>query len=209
MSRLVILGAGGHGAVVADAAMLMGRWSEIVFLDDNPDEDASVLGLPVEDAVGNWASFNQAGVDFFVAIGSNAMRLDLLAAIENGDGSVASVMHPSATISRFADIRSGVVVCAGAVINPRAIIREGAIINTGATIDHDCELGRAVHVSPGAHIAGGVRVGERSWLGIGSAVREGVVVGDDVVVGAGAAVVSDVPSNSTVVGVPARPIESD
>ena len=33
--KLLILGAGGHGLVVADAATKQDRWSEVRFLDDN------------------------------------------------------------------------------------------------------------------------------------------------------------------------------
>ena len=36
MNKLVIIGAGGHGRVAADIARLNG-YSEIRFLDDNPD----------------------------------------------------------------------------------------------------------------------------------------------------------------------------
>ncbi len=204
MKRLVIFGAGGHGAVVADAAMSMNRWSEILFVDDDPALGPSVLGHSVIVGPGNWAVLNQDDVEFVVAIGNNAKRLALIDDIERQNAELATVIHPSAVISRFAELKHGVVVCASAVINPRALVSKGSILNTGATVDHDCVLGRAVHISPGAHLSGEVRVGDRSWLGVGCSVREGVHIGDDVIVGAGAAVVSDVPSKTTVVGVPAR-----
>lgn len=207
MNRLVVLGAGGHGAVVADAAMSMNRWSDIRFLDDDPGLGPTVLGQPVAGGLGDWRTLNQAGVEFVVAIGDNGLRQDYLEDIERRRGALANVIHPSAVVSAFAELKAGVVVCAGAAINPRAVVKNGAIINTGATIDHDCVIGAAAHISPGAHLSGGVSVGDRCWLGIGSSVREGVTIGEDAIVGAGAAVISDVPAKSTVVGVPARPKE--
>ncbi|MGI9232880.1 MAG: acetyltransferase [Woeseiaceae bacterium] len=205
MIQLVILGAGGHGAVVADAAMTMNRWSDILFLDDDPELGPTVLEQPVAGVLGDWHGLNQEGVEFVVAIGSNALRQEYLDDIIRRHCVLANVIHASAVISPFSELKGGVVVCAGAVINPRVIVDQGAIINTGATIDHDCAIGAAAHISPGANLSGGVTVGDRSWLGTGSSVREGVTIGDDAVVGAGAAVLSDVPAETTVVGVPARP----
>lgn len=205
MTRLVILGAGGHGAVVADAAMSMNLWSDIRFLDDDPGLGPNVLGHPIVNTLKNWPALHQDDVEFIVAIGNNALRQEYLQDIERENGMVAKVVHSSAVISQFADLSGGVVVCAGVVVNPRVTVDKGAILNTGATIDHDCVIRQAAHISPGVHLSGDVHVGTRSWLGIGSSVREGVRIGTDVIVGAGAAVISDVPSNSTVVGVPARP----
>lgn len=201
----MILGAGGHGAVVADAAMSMNRWSDIRFLDDDTGLGPTVLGIPVAGVLGDWRALSREGTEFVVALGSNALRQEYLEDIVRQDCVLTKVIHSSAIISPFSELEVGVVVCAGAVINPRVIVDQGAIINTGATIDHDCAIGMAAHISPGANLSGGVSVGVRAWLGIGSSVREGVNIGEDAVVGAGAAVVSDVPAKSTVVGVPARP----
>ena len=204
MTKLVIIGAGEHGAVVADAALLMAKWSEIVFLDDKDFGGATVLGIPVVGRVDHWADLVDEDVEFFVAIGGNARRLEVLLAIESQQEAITSIVHPSAVVSPFAIVDPGVVVCAGAVINPRATIGRGSIVNTGATIDHDCVIGDGVHISPGANLAGGISVGDRSWIGIGASVRDGVTIGRDVVVGAGAAVVSDIADGKTVGGVPAR-----
>ncbi len=207
MSQLVILGAGGHGSVVADAAMLMRRWSEIIFLDDGLQPGSTVLGVAIRGAADGWQQFDRHGTDFFVAVGNNKARFDILAEINSAGGNLARVIHPAATVSRFAEVGKGVLACAGAVINPRSAIRCGTIVNTGSTVDHDCAVGQSAHLSPGVHLAGGVQVGDRSWIGIGSSVRGGVIIGDDAIVGAGASVVSNVPENTTVVGVPARPVE--
>ena len=206
MTKLVIIGAGGHGAVAADAALLMNKWQEVVFLDDKDFGGNKVLGLPVVGRGADWAGMIAEATEFFVAIGSNTRRQEIMADIDGGQGAIATIVHPSATVSPFASVAPGALVCAGALINPRAVIGAGAIVNTGATVDHDCVLGDSVHISPGANIGGEVSVGARTWVGIGAAVKQCVRIAEDVVVGAGAVVVSDVAASVTVIGVPAKPI---
>lgn len=203
MRRLAILGASGHGKVVADCAELCG-WEEISFFDD---------AWPAKQANGVWAVVGDTEslltcLDDFdgilVAIGNNDVRETKLRAFLDQGITPSVLVHPSAVVSRYAVIGAGSVLLAGAVVNVGCRIGMGAIINTGAAVDHDCSLGDAVHVSPGAHLAGEVCVGDRSWLGIGSSVRQLVKIGCDVMVGAGAAVVTDIPDACLVVGVPAR-----
>jgi len=206
VTRLFILGAGGHGAVVAEAAILSKKWVSVELLDDNADPGIPVVGCSVIGKISNWSDFVGRNCEFFVAIGNNEQRDELLSSIEKRGGALATITHPSAVISPSANVEPGVVVCAGAVVNPRARVGRGTIVNTAASVDHDCALGNATHVSPGAHLAGRVTVGARTWIGIGAVVSEGVTIGSDSVVGAGAAVVSDVDSSQTVVGVPASPM---
>lgn len=202
---LAIMGASGHGKVVAEAALAAG-WGAVEFYD---------RAWPGKQQVGRWTI---AGGDdalmnalnrldgVVVAIGNNQTRLDLLTQLRQAGAKVVSVLHPMACISTSAQIGPGTVALAGAIVNADAVIGPGAILNTACSVDHDCILGDAVHISPGAHLAGDVRVGDRSWIGIGASVRQGARIGSGVMVGAGAAVVSDVADGLTVVGVPARPV---
>lgn len=202
MNRLAILGASGHGKVVADCAEC-GGWREIVFFDDawpgvSLNGRWSVIGA-TQSLLDSLSEYD--GV--LVAIGNNRIRYDKSAQLDHAGAKLVTVVHPAAQVSRYAHIGNGSVVFAGAVVNVDAVIGNAGIVNTGATVDHDCNLGKAVHVSPGAHLAGGVSVGDRSWIGIGASVRQMISIGADVVVGAGAAVVRDVADGQTVVGVPA------
>lgn len=204
MKRLAILGASGHGKVVADCAESCG-WESISFFDDAwPGKDCNGI-WPV---VGNTDALLQRLGEFdgvLVAIGDNRIREARQQLLAEKGAPLPVLIHPSARVSRYAALGPGSVVFANAVVNAESRVGAGAILNTAATVDHDCLLGHAVHVSPGAHLAGGVQVGDRSWLGIGSSVIQLVHIGTDVTVGAGAAVVSDIPDHCVVTGVPARP----
>lgn len=203
MKRLAILGASGHGKVVADIAELAG-WDEVVFFDDAWPK---VKNNSAWSVIGNTADL-LASADAFtgvaIAIGNNLVRLEKLKLLREQGIVLPSIIHPQAVISRYATIGEGSVVCAGVVVNADAQIGAGAILNTGCSVDHDCFLADAVHISPGARLAGGSRIGTCTWVGIGAVVRQLISVGAYAVVGAGAVVVKDVPDHVTVVGVPAQ-----
>jgi sugar O-acyltransferase (sialic acid O-acetyltransferase NeuD family) len=202
VKRLAIVGASGHGSVVADAALLSG-WSEVLFFDDAWPGKAALHQWAVVGTFGDLALRVGEFEGVIVAIGDNATRLARVDAIERAGLPLVTVVHPSAALSPLAKVGDGSIVAAGAVVNPFARLGRGCIVNTGASIDHDCVLGDGVHVSPGAHLGGGVRVGAGSWIGIGAAVKHGVTIGDRAIVGAGAVVIRDVEADVTVVGVPA------
>ncbi|MGE0281732.1 MAG: acetyltransferase [Rhizobiaceae bacterium] len=197
---MLILGYGGHGRVVGDAAAECG-YDKIGFLDDRADIQGQdeILGpfSCVNDLVGLWS-------EAIAAVGDGRLRLKLFGDLERAGFSTPNIIHPSAVLSRQARLGRGIFVAAGVVINTGATIGNAAIINTGACIDHDCRIGDGAHIAPGASLSGNVHVGERSWIGTGSSVRQSVTIVDDVVVGVGSAVVSDLTVPGTYIGVPAR-----
>ncbi|HHJ3169168.1 TPA: acetyltransferase [Vibrio parahaemolyticus] len=197
-----ILGASGHGKVVAEIAELNG-YTNIEFFDDRWPELQNVEHWSVK---GNSETLLKVASHFdltAIAIGNNEVRLEKQKLLSIAGAKFSVLEHPRATISRHSQLGVGTVVMAGAVINPFVQVGEACIINTAATIDHDCSLADGVHVSPGCNIAGGVIIGEGSWLGIGSQVKQLVSIGAGVTVGAGATVVNRVPDFQTVVGTPA------
>jgi sugar O-acyltransferase (sialic acid O-acetyltransferase NeuD family) len=195
MTSLLIVGAGGHGKVVADTARASG-YIDIAFLDG---------AWPEKTTNGTWSVRGKPApskTPTFCAVGNNAARENLFSDLELSNAPVLT--HSSAIVSPSTHIGAGTLLVAGTIVNADARIGRGVILNTGCSVDHDCEIDDFVHISPGAHLAGGVKVGKRSWIGIGAVVREGIHIGDDVIVGAGSVVVRDIENGAKVCGVPAR-----
>lgn len=203
MKRLALLGASGHGKVVADVALASG-WDEVSFFDDAWPERSQNGPWPV---VGSGAMLIASLHEFqgvIVSIGDCAVRWSKHLELRAAGGLLVTVVHPAATISRYAALGAGSVVMAGAVVNVDSHIGQAAIINTGATIDHDCWLADGVHICPGAHLSGNVRAGHGAMVGVGVAVKQGITIGNQAVIGAGAVLVRHVEDGAVVAGNPAR-----
>ncbi len=210
-ARIVIVGAGAHGAVVADilqrAREAGAAAAPIGFVDDTPSGlGTSVLGL---DVLGPIASLGQHGHDaVIVAVGDNRARRALTERLLAAGERLATAVHPYACVAPSATLGAGTMVCAGAVIAPRAAIGRGVIVNTKASVDHDTIVGDFAHVSAGATVGGRVRLGEEALIAIGASVTSGMTVGARTVIGAGAVVVDPIPDDVVAFGVPAR-VRSD
>lgn len=200
--RLLIIGASGHGKVVADIAIKMKKWEEINFLDDDENLKQS-LGI---DVIGKSKDVKEYinEYDIFVAIGDNSTRKRVQEQIKNLDANIPILIHPSAIIGEDVHIEEGTVIMAGVIINPSTIIGKGSIINTGATVDHDNTIGNYVHISPGVSIAGTVEIGHETWLGIGSIVSNNINITSNCKIGAGGLVVRDINKYGTYIGVPVK-----
>ena len=201
-NKLLIIGAGGHGRVVADIALKMNQWQQIAFLDDDENTKSSME----IDVIGksNDAFTYISDYDILVAIGDNKTREKIQSQLKKAGANIPALIHPSATIGEMVEVGAGTVVMAGVVINCCSKIGEGCIVNTGATIDHDNVIEEYVHISPGVHLAGTVGIGKGSWMGIGSVVSNNINITSGCMVGAGAVVVRNITEVGTYVGVPAR-----
>lgn len=202
---LAILGASGHGKVIADTALRAG-WQEVVFFDDAWPQVSRNGAWPV---LGDSRCLIDRLAEFegvVVGIGNNRIRLAKTRELAAAGAAMATIIHPAAMVSSMAHLGAGCVVFAGAVIQVDSRLGHACIVNTHASVDHDCRLADGVHICPGTAVAGLVAIGECSWIGIGACIKQLVQVGRDVTVGAGAAVVTDIADGHTVVGVPARPV---
>lgn len=202
MKSLVIIGAGGHGKVVADTALEMGAFNTISFVDARYPSLTSQLGLNVvgdDDSIPALVSKSRS---FVIAIGDNRLREQFYQKLISLGANFARIIHPDATVSRFAEVLYGTVVFAGARINASAQIGQNVIVNTGAIIEHDCQIGSHSHIAPGAVMTGASEVGEMCLVGTGAVVLPGTVIGHDSIIGAGAVVNRNVPDGVTAKGIP-------
>jgi len=202
--NLIIIGAGGHGRVVADIAIKMNKWTKIAFIDDD-ETIVKPLGMKVLGKIADIDKYIDDH-DIFVAIGNNTIREKIQTKLEMKRAVIPVLTHPSAIIGTEVKIENGTAIMAGAIINCYTKIGKGCIINTGSTIDHDNIIEDYVHISPGAHIAGTVNIGKRSWLGIGSIVINNINICGNCIIGAGAVVIKNVNEIGTYVGVPTRKV---
>jgi sugar O-acyltransferase (sialic acid O-acetyltransferase NeuD family) len=205
--RIVMVGAGGHGAVVADILLRMGDagapLEPVGLVDDQWQECDAILDLPI--IPGGIDALLAGGYDAaVVAIGDNRVRRRLCERLTRAGVSLPPLRHPSSSIARDVTLGAGVVVCAGAVVNPGSRIGCGVIVNTHASVDHHNSIGAFTHVAPGVHLGGNVTIGEQTLVGIGASVIPGRCIGSRVIIGAGSVVIRDVPHDAVAVGVPAR-----
>ena len=193
-NKLIIIGASGHGLVLADIALKLGY--SVSFWDD--DVTKMNLNYSVEKRALNVPE----NVSIIIGIGSNYIRKKI--SLQYSLEKYISMIHPKSIISENNYIGIGSVVMAGACISHGSTIGEHCIINTAAVIDHDCLIENFVHVSPNATLCGNVSIGSGSWVGAGSVIIQGVCIGKNVIIGAGAVILSNVPDNTTVVGNPGK-----
>jgi UDP-perosamine 4-acetyltransferase len=206
-SGVVVIGAGGHAKVCIEIFQAMGE--VVSFCVGGADSPQYCIGIPVLHGDENLGALRSQGYHrTFIALGPNKLRKRLSEKAVDLGYELVNAISPYAAISPTCKIGRGVAVMAGAVINSEAVIGDLAIINTGATIDHDCRIGRSVHIGPQCALAGNVFVDDHSFLGVGCRVIPGIKIGNNTIVGAGSVVISDIESNKTAVGIPAKVIKS-
>lgn len=197
---MYLFGASGHAKVILDILRYHGKQVS-GFIDDDPAKK-ELSGIPV---VGNTRAHRPEWQPCLVSIGNNTLRKKVVDAVTTV---YENAIHPDAVIAESATIGEGTVVMAGAVINPDTRIGRHVIINTCASVDHDCDIADFVHIAPGSTLCGGIVVGEGTLIGSGATIIPNITIGKWATIGAGAVVTRDVPDFMTVVGCPARIIDS-
>ena len=203
---VIVLGGGGHARVLLDLLQHLNATIIGVTTADGKGTSplAGIAILGNDDAV---ARHSPAEVQLVNAVGTataSDFRKRLQEKFAAQGYRFPTLIHPHASISRFATLDEGCQIMAGCVIQAGAQIGRGTIVNTMASVDHDCRIGEFVHIAPGAHLSGCVAVGDCSLIGTGSSVIQDVRIGVMCTIGAGSAVIRDIPNGQRVGGNPAR-----
>lgn len=193
--NVIIIGAGGHGKVIADIVRKSND-NFIGFLDDD---------LSKENVIGRVSECTKYQDCYFViGIGNNKIRKKI--AEEYPELKYYTAIHPAAILSTNVKIGKGTVIMANAVINDSSEIGSHCIINTASVVEHDNCIEDYVHISPNATLCGTVKVGKETHIGAGAIIKNNISICGNVVVGIGAAIVKDIDESGTYVGVPGKMI---
>ena len=159
--KLLIIGAGGHGQVVAEIAMDLG-YSKIDFIDDNSE---IAIGK-----ISDIEKYKNQYEDAFVGIGNNEMRENIILKLKKIGFHIPVLIHPSAYVSRSCKIKEGTIIEPKAIVNAHTQILEGGIISVGAIVDHDVLIGKFCHINSGAIVKAGAKVDNYRKLEAGEVV---------------------------------------
>lgn len=200
---VVIIGASGHGKVVADIIKCSGD-IVIGFLDDNDIISKTFVGFPVLGKINDYQKFIDN--EFIVAIGNAKIRENIVKKLQGVRWYTA--IHPTAVISTIdTDIKEGTVIMANAVVNAGTKIGYHCIVNSCAVVEHDNYIEDYVHISVGAKLAGNVHVKKNTWIGIGATVSNNISICNNCMIGAGTVVVKNIEKKGVYIGIPARRIQ--
>lgn len=192
-TRLLVVGAGGHGRSVAEAAELSGQFEVMGFLDDAAPVGERVLGSYVLGPVASMADYCSVVDKAIVAIGNNAVREKLMQQLTECGYAMATAVHPRAFVSPSAVVGQGSAIMAGAIVGTEASLGVGTIVNCGAVVDHHATIEDFGHLGVNASMAGGTVLGRGAWMQVGAALGYGVKVRSGVTLDPGEAV--DVKTN--------------
>lgn len=199
--NVIIIGASGHGKVIADIVIKSGDLIK-GFLDDNKEKGGLFCDYPVLGTVLEFSKFKN-NCEFIIAIGNSDIRKKISVICK--DVKWYTAIHPQSIISSIdVNIGEGTVIMANAVLNSGVNIGKHCIINTSSVVEHDNIIKNFTHISVGTSLAGNVIVGENTWIGIGATVKNNIKICDNCMIGAGAVVVKDITEPGTYIGVPAR-----
>ncbi len=163
--KLLIIGAGGHGQVVADLAAQSGKYEAIAFLDDN------ATGENIVGKCGDYLQFKAENTEMYPAFGNNEARLQWENRLEQEGIALATIISDRAYVSPKAKIANGSVVMPMAIINTNTVLEKACIINIGAVVDHGCYVEAGCHIAPGAIVKAENRLPRYTKVDSGEAVE--------------------------------------
>lgn len=202
--NLILVGGGGHCKSVIEAAESAG-YNILGVLDTPENVGKQVLAYSIigtDDEIPLYVD----KAEFVVTVGfikDPTTRIKLYNKVKEAGGKLATVIAPTAHVSKYSTIGEGTVVMHQVFVNAGAHIGANCIINTFCNIEHDAQIGDQCHISTGTMVNGDCKVGDRCFIGSQSVLANGIAIGEDIIVGAASFVRKSISEKGIYSGNPA------
>lgn len=215
--RIIILGTGGNCVDILDTINEItsrsatsshaadGNYECIGFLDDDAEKwGEEILGIKVLGPINTAVNYDADFVNGIGSPGTFHRKPEIIASAGVPEEKWATIIHPTASVSRTASIGKGSVIFQNVTITTNVVIGNHIVILPNSVISHDVRIGNYTCIAGGVCISGNVRVGKQCYVGTNSTIIGNIAIGDLCLIGMGSVVLKDVPDNTVVAGNPAR-----
>ncbi len=178
INRIIIAGANrtGHAGVVLNTLKLLGEYSIMGFLDNNPGVDR-VPDIPLLGGTDQLPYLD--GIEgAVVAIGENHARETVSAQLKERGLKLINIIHPNSYISPDVILGEGVFIGPGVVINSGVRLGNNAIVSAGVIVDHHAVIDDNVFIGPGAVVDCRARIGRNAFINTGTKVPIDAYIGE-------------------------------
>ncbi|WP_286829424.1 MULTISPECIES: acetyltransferase [Kordiimonas] len=201
MTRLILIGGGGHCKAAIDVIEKEGCYSIAGIIERPATDYDNVLGYPVIGTDDDLAGLVSAHSFAFVTIGqikSPEPRCRAFERVARAGAILPVIVSPNAYVSHHSSLGEGTLVMHGAIVNAAATVGLNCILNSQSLVEHDAKIGNHCHIATGARVNGDVIVEEGCFIGSGAILKNGVTIGAGSIIGAGCVIRNDIPPSSLI-----------
>ena len=173
--KLLLVGAGGFGRMVAEQAMLQ---YDCAFVDDGQPVGTEVCGIPVVGGIADLPELRKEDGLLVVGIGNDRFRAQVYEKAKALDYAFPNIIAPSAYVSPYAKLGNGCVILQNACVQNGAVVGNGVLLNAGAEVHCDAVVEDYALIYANSVVRTGAKVGKYARIGSNVTVCNSAVVPD-------------------------------
>ena len=209
MKDIIIVGANGFGLELEEWIThineVVPTWNILGFIDDNLNVlDSKPSDYKVLGTIADWQP--KENEYFVIGLAFPQTKKKIVEMLKARGAKFATIIHPTALVSKFAEIGEGVVITQRSGLNANAKVGDFVTI-LESVVGHDACVGDYSTLSGNVSVNGHVQVGSMVYAGCGSMIAPGKKIGDGAQIGIGSVVISNVKVGTTVFGNPAKRVD--
>lgn len=204
---IYILGVGHNTPVYMDLVESCGYHILGLYHYDDDRTGEQTHGQTIIDSNANlFKKKSLDGMNFTISVGNNKIRSELANKIREKSGNVPTIIHPTAVVSKFATIETGVVIHVNSVVQADATIKKDTVLSYNTSVSHNSIIGEACYLAFNSSIGAYINVQDFVLIGQAAAIISDKLeyIGHHSIIGGGSVIIKNVEPYSIVIGNPGK-----